>query len=72
MHMLQLLPDPDQRSECWVCTDQIQAVRGLECRGWDGGGGHTALEVSSADMTAFQGLEMEFSSQPQVDDNAED
>lgn len=47
-------------------------MQGLGLGGRDQTGGHTALVVSSADMTAFQGLEMESCSQAQVDDNADD
>lgn len=62
VHMLQLHPDPDQRSKCWLCTDQIQAILGLESRAEIKR--EAALLgkclMASADVTDSQGLEMKF------------
>lgn len=71
VQMLQCRPDLDQCGECWVCTDQIQAALGWECGARNQTGGLSALEVLSADVTDFQGLEITFRSctaGPQVDD----
>lgn len=48
---------------CWVCTDQIPAALGAECRARNQMPGPLLLgKLLSADATHFQGLEMTFSS----------